>query len=56
MESIKSNHFWNQSLTSDHAEIKSQPFKLIKLTATVAVHSSFIQFLSWWFYSIFFCP
>ncbi|MFS8023489.1 hypothetical protein Hanom_Chr16g01452051 [Helianthus anomalus] len=54
MEPIKSNHFLNQFLPSDHAEINSQPFKLIKLTAPVVVHNSFLQFLSGWFYSTFF--
>ncbi|MFS7981956.1 hypothetical protein Hanom_Chr10g00957111 [Helianthus anomalus] len=37
MVPIKSNYFFNQSLPSDQAEMKSQPFKLIKKTAIVTV-------------------
>ncbi|MFS8013745.1 hypothetical protein Hanom_Chr14g01336761 [Helianthus anomalus] len=53
MDPIKSNHFWNQSLPSDHAKIKSQPFKLSILTAISAVFSSFVK---WEFPSTFFYP
>ncbi|MFS7915252.1 hypothetical protein Hanom_Chr06g00508251 [Helianthus anomalus] len=43
MVSIKSNHFLNQSRPSDHAEIKSQPFKLQKITALMAVPCGFFS-------------
>ncbi|KAJ0585802.1 hypothetical protein HanRHA438_Chr05g0241281 [Helianthus annuus] len=49
MEPIKCNHFLNHSCLLDHAENKSRPFKLLFLTANIAVHSSFIV-------STFFCP
>ncbi|MFS7938215.1 hypothetical protein Hanom_Chr05g00436751 [Helianthus anomalus] len=41
MVPIKSNHHQNHYPPLDHAEMKSQPFKLHFLTAIVAVHSSF---------------
>ncbi|KAF5814620.1 hypothetical protein HanXRQr2_Chr03g0113101 [Helianthus annuus] len=56
MVPIKSNHHPNQYPPSDHAEIKSQPFKLPKITALMAVQGGYLRFLSWWFYSTFFLP
>ncbi|MFS7972635.1 putative peptidase S26A, signal peptidase I, lysine active, lexA/Signal peptidase-like superfamily [Helianthus anomalus] len=42
MEPIKCNHHPSQYPPLDHAEIKSQPFKLNFLTAIMAVLSSFL--------------
>ncbi|MFS7900559.1 hypothetical protein Hanom_Chr00s121603g01811861 [Helianthus anomalus] len=50
MVPIKSNRFANQYSPLDMAEIKSQPFKLIKKTAMMAVHGGF---LSRWFSRLF---
>ncbi|MFS7943086.1 hypothetical protein Hanom_Chr06g00496191 [Helianthus anomalus] len=44
MEPIKSNHHISQYPPLDHAEMKSQPFKLPKLTAMMAVFYSYLQF------------
>ncbi|MFS7919832.1 hypothetical protein Hanom_Chr03g00217261 [Helianthus anomalus] len=53
MEPIKCNHYSNQYSPLDHAEMKSQPFKLHFLTAVMAVLSGFF-FLA--VIPIFFCP
>ncbi|MFS7902082.1 hypothetical protein Hanom_Chr01g00007091 [Helianthus anomalus] len=53
---IKSNHHPNRYPPSDHAEMKSQPFKLQKITTLMVVQGGYWRFLSWWFYSTFFCP
>ncbi|KAJ0511418.1 hypothetical protein HanIR_Chr11g0551951 [Helianthus annuus] len=45
MEPIKSNHHPSQYSPLDHAEMKSQPFKLTKITAVVAVHGGLEQLL-----------
>ncbi|MFS8010511.1 hypothetical protein Hanom_Chr14g01297971 [Helianthus anomalus] len=42
MEPIKSNHFPSQYPLLDHAEMKSQPFKLAKITALMEVICSFL--------------
>ncbi|MFS8003164.1 hypothetical protein Hanom_Chr13g01210681 [Helianthus anomalus] len=42
MEPIKSNHHPSQYPPLDHAEIKSQPFKLAKITALMEVICSFL--------------
>ncbi|MFS7933646.1 hypothetical protein Hanom_Chr04g00382321 [Helianthus anomalus] len=44
MEPIKCNHHSSQYPPLDHAEIKSQPFKLLKLTAMMAVFYACLQF------------
>ncbi|MFS8001861.1 hypothetical protein Hanom_Chr13g01195301 [Helianthus anomalus] len=44
MVPIKSNRFLNRYPPSDHAEMKSQPFKLQKITAVVAVQGGLVQF------------
>ncbi|MFS7973823.1 hypothetical protein Hanom_Chr09g00861181 [Helianthus anomalus] len=44
MEPIKSNHHPSQYPPLDHAEMKSQPFKLLKLTAMMVVFYSYLQF------------
>ncbi|MFS7928391.1 hypothetical protein Hanom_Chr04g00320221 [Helianthus anomalus] len=43
--SINSNRFLNRYPPSDHVEIKSQPFKLPKITAMMAVWGGFLRFL-----------
>ncbi|MFS7950254.1 hypothetical protein Hanom_Chr07g00581151 [Helianthus anomalus] len=45
MVPIKSKRFLNRYPPSDYAEMKSQPFKLPKITTVVAVHGGF--FSSW---------
>ncbi|MFS8014157.1 hypothetical protein Hanom_Chr15g01341291 [Helianthus anomalus] len=45
MVPIKSNQLLNQSPPLDLAEIKSQPLKLTKITAVVAVGGSFLWFV-----------
>ncbi|MFS7902282.1 hypothetical protein Hanom_Chr01g00009441 [Helianthus anomalus] len=42
MEPIKSNHHPSQYPPLDHAEMKSQPFKLAKITALMEVICSFL--------------
>ncbi|MFS7973673.1 hypothetical protein Hanom_Chr09g00859411 [Helianthus anomalus] len=44
MEPIKSNYFLNQYQSSDYAEMKSQPFKLPKITALMAVPGGYLRF------------
>ncbi|MFS7991200.1 hypothetical protein Hanom_Chr12g01068001 [Helianthus anomalus] len=56
MEPIKSNHFLNQYSPSDHAEMKSQPFKLQKITALMAVPGGYGRFLQLVVTSTFCCP
>ncbi|MFS8031099.1 hypothetical protein Hanom_Chr17g01541771 [Helianthus anomalus] len=46
MVTIKSNQLLNQYSPLDLAEIKSQPLKLTKITAVVAVQGSSLQFPS----------
>ncbi|MFS7904995.1 hypothetical protein Hanom_Chr01g00042581 [Helianthus anomalus] len=52
----KSNYHPNRYPPLDHTEMKSQPFKLQKITTLMAVRGGYWQFLSWWFYSTFFYP
>ncbi|MFS8016007.1 hypothetical protein Hanom_Chr15g01363341 [Helianthus anomalus] len=56
MEPIKSNHHPSQYPPSDHAEMKSQPFKLQKITAMIAVQDGYWQFSCRWFCFKIFCP
>ncbi|XP_035835994.1 uncharacterized protein LOC110891105 [Helianthus annuus] len=42
--SVKCNYLRNQAPPSDSAEIYSQPFKLPKITAEVAVQGGYLQF------------
>ncbi|MFS7907386.1 hypothetical protein Hanom_Chr01g00070761 [Helianthus anomalus] len=46
MELIKSNHYPSQYLPLDHAEMKSQPFKLAKITTLVAVPGGYGRFFA----------
>ncbi|MFS7901654.1 hypothetical protein Hanom_Chr01g00002201 [Helianthus anomalus] len=46
MVPIKFNHHPNRYPPSDHAEMKSQPFKLQKITTLAAVRSSSVRFPS----------
>ncbi|MFS7951288.1 hypothetical protein Hanom_Chr07g00593301 [Helianthus anomalus] len=45
MEPLKSNHYSSQYPPLDHAEMKSQQFKLTKITVVVAVHDGLEQLL-----------
>ncbi|MFS7993155.1 hypothetical protein Hanom_Chr12g01090741 [Helianthus anomalus] len=42
---LSGSYLSNPSSPSDHAEMKSQPFKLTKITAVVAVHGGLGQLL-----------
>ncbi|MFS7971914.1 hypothetical protein Hanom_Chr09g00838401 [Helianthus anomalus] len=53
---IKSNRFANQYSPSDHAEMKSQPFKLLKITALMAVPGGYGRFLQLMVTSTLCCP
>ncbi|MFS8032369.1 hypothetical protein Hanom_Chr17g01556781 [Helianthus anomalus] len=41
MDPIKSNHHQNRYPSSDHAEMKSQPFKLTKIIALMVVQGGY---------------
>ncbi|MFS8019226.1 hypothetical protein Hanom_Chr15g01401331 [Helianthus anomalus] len=43
-EPIKCNRFLNRYPSLDHVEMKSQPFKLPKITAMMAVRGGFLRF------------
>ncbi|MFS7998738.1 hypothetical protein Hanom_Chr12g01157461 [Helianthus anomalus] len=49
---IKSNRFLNRYPPSDHAEMKSQPFKLLKITAMMAVWGGSRRFFWLAFFSV----
>ncbi|MFS7989736.1 hypothetical protein Hanom_Chr11g01050391 [Helianthus anomalus] len=56
MEPIKSNHHPSQYPPLDHAEMKSQPFKLPKITTLMAVVGGYRRFLQLVVTSTFCCP